>query len=216
LRTRVRPHADRGVQAVRSAPSWAHIAGAGAVAVVLLAGVLGLTALFDDGVQQSSRTVAKPSAAPSAATDVQEHRDQRGFAVNVPKDWQQKKPASGSYVDYVDPANGDRRIRINVEAAGATPAQFAEVAEGYLRSHANVCEAPYQRVALRSDVQLAALPAAEWEYTCGSGDRLRHGIWRALAQNGKAYTFYLSVPDSVFAQSRPIYDEMVRSYRFGA
>jgi hypothetical protein len=35
-------------------------------------------------------------------------------------------------------------------------------------------------------------------------------------QNGKAYQFFLTVPNSLFAASKPIYDEMVRSYRFGA
>ena len=35
-------------------------------------------------------------------------------------------------------------------------------------------------------------------------------------QNGKAYQFFLTVPATLYDASKPIYDEMVRSYRFGA
>jgi eukaryotic-like serine/threonine-protein kinase len=215
LRERARPHADRGIQAMREAPSWVHIAGAVAIAVALLAAVLGLAALFGDGDRRAGRSVAaQPVPSAPATFEVQEHLDPRGFAVNVPRGWQ--KRAANTYVDYLDPANAERRVRVNVEDWRSSHGRFAEVAEDYLETHPAVCEAPYARVALRTDVKLADQPAAEWEYTCGSGDRLRHGIWRALAQNGKAYVFYLSTPDSQFAASKPIYDEMVRSYRLVA
>ena len=80
------------------------------------------------------------------------------------------------------------------------------------------CAAPYNRVALRdgADITLADQKAAELEYTCGTGGQTRHGIWRVTVQNGKAYQFFLTVPDNLYAASKPIYDEMVRSYRLGA
>jgi hypothetical protein len=69
-------------------------------------------------------------------------------------------------------------------------------------------------VALR-DVQLDGRPAAELEYTCGQGDKMRHGIWRAVVVDGRSYHFFLTVPDSRFAESKIIFDEMVRSFRLG-
>ena len=57
-------------------------------------------------------------------------------------------------------------------------------------------------------------PGAELEYTCGDGDKMRHGIWRAIVVDGTAYHFYLTVPDARFAASKVVFDEMVRSFHF--
>ena len=75
------------------------------------------------------------------------------------------------------------------------------------------CPAPYATAALRTDVTLAGRPAAELEYTCGTGADMRHGLWRATVVSGKAYEFYLSVEDSRFAESKVIYDHAVGSYK---
>jgi hypothetical protein len=42
---------------------------------------------------------------------------------------------------------------------------------------------------------------------------MRHGIWGAVIVDGKAYHFYLTVPDAQFAASKVIFDEMVRSFQ---
>jgi hypothetical protein len=162
------------------------------------------------------RGAGAPSAS-GAAFSTQQYRDSRGFVVNVPKDWTQRKPASGSYVDYLDPQDNNRRIRFNIESTSGTPTSFAGVAEGFLKNNAGSCEAPYQRVGLRdaADVKLSGQNAAELEYKCGSGTTARHGIWRFTVQAGKVYHFFLTVPDGKFADSKPIYDEMVRSYHLG-
>jgi hypothetical protein len=158
---------------------------------------------------------AKASAAPSAPpVAVQQHRDQRGFQVNVPKEWE-RKPAS-SYVDYVDPADTSRRVRINVETTSASASTFAKAAENRLMNTPSSCAAPYARVAFREDVTLAGQPAVVLEYTCGSGEQMRHAMWLFRVQGGKAYSFFLTVPDPRFGESRPIFDEMVRSFTFGA
>ncbi len=41
---------------------------------------------------------------------------------------------------------------------------------------------------------------------------MRHGVWRAISHNGKAYSFYLSTTDARFEESKVIFDEMVRSF----
>ena len=56
------------------------------------------------------------------------------------------------------------------------------------------------------------MASAELEYVCGEGPEMRHGIWRAIVQDSRAISFYLTVPDGSFAESKIIYDEMVRSF----
>jgi hypothetical protein len=154
-----------------------------------------------------------PAATVAPTTDtplipVQHYSDPRGIVVNVPEGW--TRYTGSGYVDFLDPAGG-RKIRINVETSTNTAQHFLEGAEAGLE-RPTVCPAPYHRVGLR-DVTLDGYDAAELEYTCGSGDTMRHGIWRAIVVNGKAYHFYLTVPDSAFDTSKVIYDEMVRSFR---
>jgi hypothetical protein len=43
---------------------------------------------------------------------------------------------------------------------------------------------------------------------------MRHGIWRAVVVEGVAYHFYVTTLAADFADSRIIYDEMVRSFVF--
>ena len=37
-------------------------------------------------------------------------------------------------------------------------------------------------------------------------------MWGAVIENGKAYSFYLTTKESQFADSKPIFDEMVKTY----
>jgi eukaryotic-like serine/threonine-protein kinase len=203
----------RAVGAVRHRPRWVQAAIVAGVVVVLALAVVAGTGLF-----RSPTPVASALGTGEGATKagpliaVQEYRDERGFVLNVPKEWT-KKP-SKSYVDYVDPADSGRRVRINVEAAGGSARAFAEVAENGLKRNTAVCAAPYQRVGLREDVKLAGRSAADLEYTCGSGGQMRHGIWRFTVLNGKAFHFYLTVSDPRFSQSHVIFEELARSFRF--
>jgi hypothetical protein len=189
---------------------------AAGIVLVLVLGLFASIALLPGGDSGRMRgTGAAEPAGPAFAT--QEYRDSRGFVVNLPKDWTQRKPAGGSYVDYLDPQDTNRRIRLNIEDTRGTPASFAGVAENFLKGNSGSCESPYQRVGLRdsADIKLSGQAAAELEYTCGGGATARHGIWRFTVQNGKVFHFFLTVPDGQFAASKPIYDEMVRSYRLG-
>jgi eukaryotic-like serine/threonine-protein kinase len=184
--------------------------GAGLTAVVVLAAVA-LSGGFGSG---SARATAPPSTAPSATAPpfpVQSYQDPRKFTLHIPAGWTQ---SGTSYIDFTDPKDSGRRMRINVEPAGGTNADFLGAVERQQQSDARRCATPYNRVGLRlsDDVALGGHPAGELEYTCGSGADLRHIIWRATVVNKQAYEFYLSVPDSEFAASKAIYDEAVRSY----
>jgi len=191
------------------------VVGAGLVAVLLIAAIAAFVAWGGgDDPQGQSPPPPAASAEPSATADaplipeVQEYRNEV-FAVNVPAGWEES--GNGSYVDYIDPS-GARKIRINIEPAGASAQRFLEVAENGLNTRPASCAVPYQRVAL-TETQLAGQAAAELEYTCGEGDAKRHGLWRALVRDGQALHFYLTTPEGQFTESQDIYKELVRSFR---
>jgi len=187
------------------------IVGAGLVALLVLVGVAALSGWFSPGGDDPDGPGGPSAGASAAATpliEAQEYRD-RGIAVNVPASWE--RGGSGSYVDYTDPAGG-RWVRINIEPTTSSATQFLQNAESGLRNPSR-CPAPYQQVALH-EAKLAGQNGAELEYTCGDGDGKRHGIWRALVVDGTVFHFYLTVPDSRFAESKIIFDEMVRSFQF--
>jgi hypothetical protein len=206
VRGRVR---DLGSKARRPANRSRVIVGAGLALLLVVVVIAALNGAFS-GSGQSNATppTAKATAANTPLIPVQQYTDPRGMVINVPKDW--TKSASSSYVDFLDPAGG-RKIRINVESASGTAQHFFEIAESGLK-RPTICPQPYQRVSL-TDVTLSGRPGAELEYTCGGGDSMRHGIWGAVVVSGKAYHFYLTVPDSQFAASKIIFDEMVRSFQ---
>jgi len=186
---------------------------AGTALVLVGIGIAALSGAFSGG-NGSAVPGPQPSTSSSAVASadtplipVQEYTDSRGIVVNVPKGW---KKTGASYVDFTDPAGG-RKVRINVENASGTAMKFFSTAESGLK-RPTICPTPYERVGLR-EVQLAGRDGAELEYTCGEGDAKRHGIWRAVVVDGKAYHFYLTVPDARFAESKIIFDEMVRSFQ---
>jgi eukaryotic-like serine/threonine-protein kinase len=182
----------------------------GLVALLLIVGIGAWAGWFSSS--DGGNGAGPGASAPAATTpliDAQEYRD-RGIAVNVPAGWERHD--TGSYVDYTDP-NDARRVRINIEPTTATPLAFLQTAENGLKDPAR-CPAPYAQVHLNDKVPLAGMTGAELEYTCGDGDGKRHGIWRAVVANGNAYHFFLSVPDNRFSESKVIFDEMVRSFKF--
>ncbi|WP_091083348.1 serine/threonine-protein kinase [Micromonospora nigra] len=200
--------AGRGlVDAVRGWPRRVQLAAAGGLAVVLLISVV---ALAGGDEPPPAGPVAAPSAEPTGAgIPLQEH-SARGVRVMVPKGW--KRATGGSYVDYVDPEDSGRKVRIITEKWSTTSVRWAEVASDGLRSRENVCARPYRQVAL-NEMEYAGTQAAELEYTCGEGDSMRRGVWRGVAQDGTAYSFYLTATAERFDESKPIFDEMVKSFQ---
>jgi eukaryotic-like serine/threonine-protein kinase len=217
----VRDLSDQGVTAFRRLPRWGQAAAAAGLVVVLVLGVGMAAGWFSDSPAAAPPPVAKASPSPSVpAFPTTEYRDDRGFVVNVPTAWTKKAAGTTkpSYIDFVDPADEGRKLRINVESA-STPEQYMETAEKNLKKGTANCPAPYTRIDLRTstDIVIDSHPAAELEYTCGpDGDQMRHGLWRAFVLNGKAYSFFVSVQASRFADSKAIYQEMVRSYHLTA
>jgi hypothetical protein len=183
------------------------IAGGGALAVVVL-----LVLLFSltGGGKAPTTPAAQPTggqdSAPAFAT--QAYND-KGVTVQVPKGWTRK--AAGSYVDYVDPADAKRKVRILVEKGTAAPSSFLGIAEKNLKKNAASCPGPYARVGL-TKITISGKDGAVLEYTCGSGDDSRHGMWGAVVTGGRAYSFFMTSSEAQFADSKPIFDEMIRTY----
>ncbi len=186
-----------------------------AAALVLLLGLTIFTLTRGDDPADDALPLPSASATadqPLIADAVLYTDKSKRYTLNVPKSW---NPTGTSYIDFTDANDKSRRLRVNVENAGSDAGDFLHVAENNLKKNGSSCPAPYHQVGLREDdsIRLSGQVAAELEYTCGSGDAMRHGIWRATVMNGKAYEFFLTVPDSKFDASKPVYDEAVRSYR---
>jgi len=195
---------------VKTWPRAAQLGLAGGLVVLLvLLGVAIFTSGGDgNGTTPQAAAGATPSAAP--ATFPTQTESARGLSVNVPDGWARK--ASGVWVDFIDPVDSNRKVRILVEKSSAEAGKFLAAAANRLdQNSSGTCAKPYKQVSLR-DVSVGGAPGSQLEYTCGTGAAMRHGVWQAVIQDGKAYSFFLTTPDSRFAESRPIFDEMVRTF----
>jgi len=202
-------HAARSSLRFKPKP-WMIAAAAGA-AVLLLIVIIVAVASSGGGSPNNPQAHPRQTGDQPLIPAVQPYHDDRGFSVNLPRDW--KKVANATYVDFTEPGDSTRRIRVNVENAGSTSSAFMDVAERNSLKNNRTCAAPYVNVA-RNQVKLGGHDATELEYTCGDGDHKRHGLWRATVVSGKSYHFYMSVPDSRFEESKAIYEELVRSFKF--
>jgi hypothetical protein len=185
------------------------IAGGGALAVLVLLIVVISSTGGDD-----NRPVAQPtSAAPVDAAFETQLYNAKGVSVKVPKSW--KKSTGQSYVDYVDPDDSKHKARILVENAGGSAENFLKVAENGLKKNKSSCPAPYKEVGVEPK-QIAGHDGAVLEYKCGSGDSERHGLWGAVVTDGHAYSFFVTSTEEQFQASKPIFDEMLSSYKLAS
>ncbi|WP_433298137.1 protein kinase domain-containing protein [Actinoplanes sp. CA-030573] len=211
------PVKEATAKAVATVQGWPRnkqlIAGGGALAVVLV-----LVLVFALAGGGGAKNTPPPDALPPAGQDTapsfetQQYND-RGITVNVPKGWTRK--AAGSWVDYADPQDAKHKVRILVENSKATPTAFLGIAENTLKTKSTNCPKPYTRVNL-DKATISGKEGAVLEYTCGSGDDGRHGLWGAVVTGGKAYSFYLTSTEAQFAASKPIFDEMIKTYTLSA
>ncbi|WBB72870.1 serine/threonine-protein kinase [Micromonospora sp. WMMD1128] len=195
---------------VKALPRKVQLAAAGGLAVVLLVSVIALTSGGDDAPPPI--VGALPSNSTPAAPEMQEQTT-KGITVQVPKGWDRK--TGGVFVDFVDPQDSGRKVRVLAENWGGTSVSWAEFASRNLRDKSKACDKPYEQLAM-TETTLAGKPAAEFEYTCGDGDTKRHGVWRGVVQDDKVYSFYLTSGEANFAESKPIFDAMVNSFQLTA
>lgn len=208
--TGARTAGTRLIDTVRGWPRNAQLAAAGGLAVIV---VLSAVLLFGGSEPETPPTQQAAPPSPTAqATPAIEMQEQsaKGITLQVPLGWEKK--SGGSYVEWVDPDDEGRKVRIIAEKWTGTPTRWASTAQNFLRTRSTSCEQPYKRLN-QEELEVAGSPAVEFEYTCGEGESMRHGRWRAVIRDGKAYSFYLSATHSRFAESEPIYTEMASSFR---
>ncbi|BCY14984.1 serine/threonine-protein kinase [Actinoplanes sp. L3-i22] len=190
------------------------VGGGGVAALLAIILIFSLTGGGDKDQPQAQTPVGDAqSSAPAASGDVQTqaYKGNKAISVNVPAGW--KRTAGGSYVDYIDPADKLRKVRVLAEAGKATPEKFVTSnAPTGLKKSAN-CPSPFKSIGTNTDVQMAGRPAAELEYTCGTGDTARHGIWRMTQVDGTMYSFFLTTPAAEFDDSKKYFDAMAESFQ---
>ncbi|SIR36667.1 serine/threonine-protein kinase [Micromonospora avicenniae] len=206
---RVRRMNGELVRTVKGWPRNIQLAAAGGLAVVLLIAVVVAVTGGDDETPPAPQAQPTATAPAGPGVEMQEHAA-RGIQVMVPKGW--KKATGGVYIDYIDPEDSGRKVRVLTEKfSGDSSMRWAEIAANGLKK-AKSCPKPYSQLEM-AEKELAGKPAAEFEYTCGEGDTMRHGVWRGVVSDGKVYSFYLTSNDGRFAESKPIFDEMVQTFK---
>ncbi|GGQ41285.1 serine/threonine-protein kinase [Couchioplanes azureus] len=199
----------RAVTTVRGWPRNTQLAAGGGVAALLvLVLVLALSGGGDDATTPTAAAGPQPSAAAAAPPFPTVSYKGRGTSVSVPKGW--TKRSGGSWVDYVD-EGADRKVRLLVESGNGTPQGFLKIAEKNLKKRSSSCPKPYAQIGL-TDRTIAGQPGAVLEYTCSDE---RHGLWGAVMHDGKAYSFYLTSTEDQFAESKPVFEELVRTFTLG-
>jgi eukaryotic-like serine/threonine-protein kinase len=200
------------LETVKAWPRKLLIGAAASVALLLV--VILVVSLSGGGSPAGTPVAATPTASAAPAKppfETQTFKDSRGMTVNVPAAW--KKQSANSYTNFYDPQDDTQRMRLNVENIGSASARaFLTGAEKGLKNRS--CDT-YSRVGL-TDITLDGKPAAQLEYKCGTSDGERHGIWAAVTSGGKAFHFYLTVPEADYQNDLPIYNEMVSSFRLTA
>ncbi|MEV6597368.1 protein kinase [Actinoplanes sp. NPDC051346] len=205
--TTARETTAKAVTTVRGWPRNTQLAAGGGLAVLL---VLALVLALSGGGDAKTPVAAggpTTSAAPQAPFPTVTYKG-RGTSVSVPKGWTKK--SGGSWVDYVD-GGAERKVRLLVESGNGSPQGFLKIAENNLKKKGSSCPKPYAQVGL-TDRTIAGQPGAVLEYTC---DDKRHGLWGAVMRNGKAYSFYLTSTEEQFAESKPVFEELVRTFAIG-
>jgi serine/threonine protein kinase len=206
----VRETTGRAVTTVQGWPRNKQLIAGGAALTVVLALVL-IVSLSGGG--QPTQPIAQPTsnAAAEPAVATQAYQGDSTVSAQVPKGW--TRSVGQTYVDYVDPGNKLQKVRILVEKGSIEPRRFADTtAPATLRKSKN-CPAPFTHLGTTTDVQVSGHAAAQFEYTCGSGDSKRHGIWRMTTVNGKMYSFFLTTQESLFADSKKYFDAMATSFQ---
>ena len=131
----------------------------------------------------------------------------RGVTLDVPVGWKVSK--GSSYVDYRDPKDSDRWLRINVtdekDATKALQSADHRFATGTCKTYTNLG---------LTGAKLGGVDGAQLEFLCTpQGKEPRHAIWRIAVINGKACHVYLSTWENSFAQDKAVFEAALTSFR---
>ncbi|MBB5870399.1 hypothetical protein F4553_003778 [Allocatelliglobosispora scoriae] len=194
--------------------------GAAVAAAALVTTVAAANGVFADD-PGSSPTATGPSGAASPSTAASPTVDGivykgKGIQVVFPTGW--KRTVNNDYVQYDDPANSGRWIRLLVNN-GKDAQKTLNSADSQLKKRG--CESEYEKVEIR-DAQLAGRPGKELEYLCTPEAKndvepiARHGLWRAVVVEGKVYQLYLSTTEADFTLAKPVFETVSGTYQVTA
>jgi hypothetical protein len=186
------------------------IAGGGALAAVVA--VILVFSLTGRGGDDTGAPPDQPSAGNQvvpASFATQDYKGDKAVTVKVPKSWE--RSSTGNWVDYVNPEDKSTKVRVLVEKGAIPPRKFAETTAPATLRRSKACAKPFQHLGT-TDVEVSGLPGAQFEYTCGEGADMRHGIWRQTTNDGKMYSFYLTTTEARFAGSKQYFDEMAKTF----
>ncbi|MFI7541113.1 serine/threonine-protein kinase [Actinoplanes sp. NPDC049599] len=205
----VREATGKAVTTVKGWPRNTQLAaGGGALAVLVVLVLVFSLAGGGDPVTPPDQPAAGDQVVP-ASFATQDYKGDKAVTVKVPKSWE--RAATGSWVDYVNPEEKSTKVRVLVEKGSIPPRKFAETTAPGTLKKSKACPKPFNHLGT-TDVEMSGLPAAQFEYTCGEGDSMRHGIWRQTTTDGKMYSFYLTTTESQFADSKQYFDEMAKTF----
>ena len=126
----------------------------------------------------------------------------------MPQGWTESRETLdyGERVEFDDPASSAfLRIEQTAEPAADALVDWQENEPAVAGRLGN-----YQRVRLeRVEVPYAA-DAADWEFTYGRGTHVLNRNLRV--SDDRAYALYWSAPDSAWAQSRPVFDQVASTF----
>lgn len=181
-----------------------------AAIVIVVVAIAGASGWFNSDPASDNKPDAGNSAPP---LPVRAYTDDSGFSANVPKTWKPRETAT--YVDFRHPKDTKTWIRLRMNKTSANARRELEAGENFLKRSKDYRD--YQRVSLK-DVELGGEKGAELQYTLTDAKTgaQRRGIWRLIVIDGQAYQVYLSAQQTNFADSKPFYDEAVRSFKLTA
>ncbi len=148
---------------------------------------------------ESSPEESSPPDSGGAPAGFTTYTDQTGFSVAVPEGWQAgPSDRSPTAVDVMDPS-GTRFLRIDqTDTPKDDPKKDWEQQEKSVAARLD----NYQRISIE-EVDYNGWPAADWEFTWGSGT---HVINRGFVPNeSKGYALYMSSTESQWAESLQIF-----------
>ena len=205
----VRETTAKAVTTVQGWPRNTQLAaGGGALAVLVVLVLVFSLAGGDDPVAPPNQPPAGDKVVP-ASFATQDYKGDKAVTVKVPKGWE--RGTGGSWVDYVNPDDKWTKVRVLVEKGSIAPRKFAETTAPATLKKSKACPKPFDHLGV-TEVEMSGLPAAQFEYTCGEGDTMRHGIWRQTTTDGKMYSFYLTTTEAKFAASKQYFDEMAKTF----
>ncbi|MBY8881796.1 serine/threonine-protein kinase [Actinacidiphila acidipaludis] len=137
----------------------------------------------------------------------------RGYSVPVPEGWHRQVAEGGDQMDYIDPT-GKVDLKISALEYGSTsPLEHWKNLEPQTRHQVGPT---YHRERLDPTEQFGE-PAAIWEFTFQGTSRKFHAIDLGFGKpGGTEYAVYLSAPDAVWEQYRPVFDNAVAGFRLSA